>query len=51
MKERLSDQKKNTPAEVAVVNSSLNRSELDRTYRRMKNEGKCCEGGSEGWSG
>jgi len=41
------------PAEptIEVVGSGLTRVEEEKIYQKVKNEGKCCEGGEEGWTG
>lgn len=36
---------------VTLVESGLDQTNLKKMYKKLKNEGKCCEGGSEGWSG
>lgn len=54
MKERLNiPQQKETGVQkgISIVGSGLEPPEIKKIYRRLKNEGKCCEGGSEGWSG
>lgn len=36
---------------VTLIESGLDNNVLGKMYKKLKNEGKCCEGGSEGWSG
>ena len=36
---------------IEVVRSGLTPREEEEMYQRLKNEGKCCEGGEEGWTG
>lgn len=35
----------------SLVESGLDKKTTKMMYKRFKNEGKCCEGGSEGWTG
>jgi len=36
---------------ISLVKSGLGKKTIEETYKKLKNEGKCCEGGSEGWTG
>lgn len=36
---------------VEVVKSGLTPAEEGQIYTKIQNQGKCCEGGSEGWTG
>lgn len=36
---------------VSLVKSGLDEKTTEVMYKKLKNEGKCCEGGSEGWTG
>jgi len=36
---------------VTLIESGLDDKMLGKMYKKLKNEGKCCEGGSEGWTG
>ena len=37
--------------QITVVRSGLPKRVVNNMYTKLKNEGKCCEGGSEGWMG
>lgn len=37
--------------EIRIVSSGLPDQVIEEIYEKLKNEGKCCEGGSEGWMG
>ena len=48
------DQAPEAPAEeqsIEIIKSGLTDAEEEQMYLKFKNEGKCCEGGSEGWTG
>lgn len=36
---------------VFKIESGLDERTTESMYKKLKNAGKCCEGGSEGWTG
>ena len=44
-------QKNKLKQNVTLVENGLEDNILKKMYKKHKNEGKCCEGGAEGWTG